>query len=213
MSENNSDYPLFSFERSEADDQERTWISKESKEDLDEVNVKEIKKILLDKKLEVAPQRSLGGSQIVKENGVNVSKSILMWCDVCGDKVELEGSVICRIDSKKVCQRCVVFDGQRKVCFDCYKSIHPLSKQEYKVLFLKTMRVKKGLFHNLTKIKNSDIKKAEKFLRSAGYLMRKLWTDEVTDRGLEILGRYRKIFQNEEDVVSLERSLTGKYVL
>ncbi|TBR09353.1 MAG: hypothetical protein EPO62_05245 [Candidatus Nitrosotenuis sp.] len=170
-----------------------------------EGNDRQEKKILLDKKLEVAPTGSLGGSQIVNENGTNVSKSILMWCDVCGGKLEINDSVICKIDNKKACKDCVVYDDQKKVCIDCYKERHPLSKQEYKVLIMMARVVPKGEIHDITKISKSDIKKSVKAICSAGYMSKKFWTgEEVTDKGLEVIGCYRKIYRNDEDIAVLE---------
>lgn len=199
---------VLSFKESERKDLEKTWISKETKGNgtTDDDDITETK-VLLRKIREVAPARSLGGSEIVKVNGVNVSKTMVGFCDACGDKLE-EKIVVCRIDAKKICPTCAITDGQRKICPDCLLSIKPLSKDEYKVLICLKIYLSKSQIQKLTRIAKRDIETSIDYLLRTHYVSKLLLRGfEVTSRGVELETAYSQLYGRQQDVLELKRIL------
>ena len=192
---------MLSFEEDEKNDSERTWIRKESlgRESFDGEDFSETK-ILLRKTLEVAPDRSLGWSEIAKEGGVNVHRTILGFCDACGDKLE-EKIVVCRLDGKKVCPGCAIKLDERKICPDCLRAKRPLSKHEYEVLLCYAKGLSRREIHAFTKIPVKEIKRAEVFLCDSEYVAKRLLKGfKISATGLDLLLAYGQVYKDEQIV-------------
>lgn len=166
------------------------------------------RRLLMEERQQIAPTGNLGGKEIANENGTTVKTSIVGVCDSCGDKMG-EQFVICHVDKKKICPGCAVVFDQRKICKECLKSNHPLSKQSYKVLVTIANKIdNRRTLHNLTKITKNDLVASIGFLREAAYIIRKGLTGyQITDSGMNIITAYRQVYGPEDDVVTLDREL------
>lgn len=185
------------FEEDEKNDPTRRWSRKESVNDgsYDEGEIST--KILLKKIREVAPDRSLGGSEIVKENGINIHKTILIFCDTCGDKLDEENIVICRLDGTKVCVGCAIKIDERKICARCLRVKKPLSKDDFRVLVLCGKGLKRRQIQKLTRIPIEEIRKSARYLLDQGYLSKKLLRGfAISADGKDIVRAYSQIYRD-----------------
>lgn len=163
-----------------------------------------------DKKLwednqKVADIGSLGGKEIIEENGIKKKTTMLRTCDCCGDVLENQ-FVVCTVDRRKVCPSCTVSLEGQKICRDCMRLTRPLSKPSYKILYLISSQIDNNKkVHDLTKIPNNEINDSKRFLFESGYILRKGLTGfKISERGANMLTAYRQIYGNDEDVKTLE---------
>jgi len=190
---------MLSFEEDERNDPERRWLRKESTGNgSDDEESFSDDKILLRKTREVAPDRSLGGSEIVKEDGINIQRTILGFCDACGDRLG-EEIVVCRLDGKKVCPGCAIRYEHRKICPDCLMRKKPLSKHEFEILTCYAKGLKRRQVHEITKIPIKEIKSAENYLYDRGYISKRLLEGfKITADGIDIILAYSQVFKDEQ---------------
>lgn len=167
------------------------------------------RKVLLEKRKEVAPKNVIGGSELSKENGVNIQKESLNFC-VCGDIIEPNKIVICQWGGEKLCHNpgCAIRYEKKNVCIDCLKKKFPLKKQQYKVLVCVAAGISSvGAIHNLAKVPKKAANEALKDLRKSGYLERPIWSYKITDEGMDIKAAYSGVWDADEDIFILKKEI------
>lgn len=167
------------------------------------------RKILLERRKEIAAKNVIGGSELFKENGVNVQREILNFC-ICGDLIEETRIAICQRGGEKLCPGCLIkYDG-KKICIDCFQKEFPLTKQQYKAQICLECGISHvGLIHRLTRIPKKEIKKILEDLRKYGYLEKRLLSYRITDKGLAVNAAYSVVWNADNDIVLLKSEVGG----
>ena len=161
------------------------------------------KKVLLEKRKEVAESKVIGGSEILEVDGVNITREILNFC-VCGDRINDNDMVICQWGNEKLCTGCAVEYERKKICLECFQKKFPLSKRQYKFLVcVASGMTSKGKIREITRIPKSEINEALDSLLKSNYIIKKFFRClQITDKGMEILTPYR-IYDSEQDISKL----------
>lgn len=157
-------------------------------------------------------QGSLGGRSFSTNRSGGIEKVIrIPVCDVCGEALA-ERFSICKNCGKKLCSNCAIHFSGQKVCLDCLKQQLPLSKRSFKVLLalangMESLRE----ISQIVQVKREDVEECLEELQSLELIGEKglsiFSRIYVTDKGLEAISAYTKVFEGEADVRMLKDKL------
>lgn len=154
-------------------------------------------------------QGNLGGRSFSTNRSGGIEKVIrIPVCDVCGEALAERFSV-CKNCGKKLCSNCVIHFSGQKVCLDCLKQQLPLSKRSFKVLLTLANGIESlKAISQVVQIKREEVEECLEELQSLELVDEKglsiFSRIYVTDKGLEAITAYSKVFEGEADVSLLK---------
>jgi len=165
------------------------------------------RKILIEERNEVAPSKDLPTTITEKINGVITKRKLLGFCDISGDLLG-DTYIICQNDGKKVCPTCAVVHNNRKICVECFKKERPLSKREYKILFVLSNEIRNArMICTLTKVPRPDYERTIRSLVASRYIERRFFSQpQINDVGMEILSLYG-FYSTDGDIQALRKEM------
>jgi len=170
---------------------------------------------ILDERHVPARMGQLGGRVISSSPQGTVQRQInIVFCDVCGRKIEEENLALCYGCKRKICvDKCLIKLGAEFLCIECLKDRLPLDKKGYKIL----VAIANGLTNvkeisKITSMVTDDVRTSTSELLNLGLIRRKgisiAKRIETTDDGLEAMGAFHSIYSSDEDVLRFEQELT-----
>jgi len=173
---------------------------------------------ILDERHVPARMGQLGGRVISSSPQGTVQRQInVIFCDVCGRKIEEENLALCYGCERKICSKCLIKLGAEFLCIECLKDRLPLDKKGYKIL----VAIANGLTNakeisKITSIVTNDVRTSISELLNLGLIRTKgisiAKRIEATDDGLEAMGAFHRIYSSDEDVLRFEQEL-AKHLL
>ncbi|MDW8034031.1 MAG: hypothetical protein RMI79_03730 [Nitrososphaerota archaeon] len=146
------------------------------------------------------------------DGGVIKTTRLRIYCDWCGRRNENFDNCVCC--GKQLCRDCSVYFESRILCPECIENLHPLGKEEFKVLKTIASGIKDPpRVASVTGIKKELVGKYIKSLEVKGLIRKEgffpFYELSLLDKGIEVLAAYEQILRNHKDIAAFEEVLEG----
>jgi hypothetical protein len=180
---------------------------------LDELERKiEFGRIILEDRKEEANEGELDNKVYYStpDGGIIKTTKVRMFCDWCGRRND--NFDMCVVCGKKICNECSIHFEGKILCPECLGTLHPLSKEEFKVLKSLASEIKDlDTIATLARIKIDKVRKCVRSLIEKGLIQKEgffpFYEINLLDQGVEVLNAYEQVFQRYEDVAIFEKEL------
>jgi len=167
--------------------------------------------VVLEETSTIAKEKEWGGKSYIQQTNGGVVKHVrIPVCDICGRISEKFSS--CTQCRKKLCPDCSIVYLTKIFCIECLQELLPLTKQEYKILIAIFHGINdNGSISKVTKIDREEVNLHKRSLKEKGFITVKgflfFTQTQISEKGIEALYVYDRIYGKDEDVIFLESEL------
>ena len=173
----------------------------------------EDERVIDEERIEIAEEGEFENTTITQtgSDGRTVETKRIPICDHCLRKLGGDFS-LCYKCRKKLCDKCKVdFRNNKTICPQDLRSIHPWTRQTFKVALLVANSIDNaGIIHKITKIPKNEVMEKLRFLIEGGYMDRHNFFGYcISESGLEAIHAWSQLFRGATDMIQLDEEIKG----